>query len=156
MTDFLTIDFLIALVASFPASIGFAVIFKIHPRHLLLGGVVGVISYAVYYTVDFFTGAVFLAALVSTAFVTLFAEIAARARRAPTIVFLIPGVIPTVPGGALYMSMRYMLEGDWATSSSYLMTVLLICLGIASGIVGVSAVFGSIRDRKKAKAVNNH
>ena len=159
---FFTPEFLIALIASFPASVTFAIIFKINPRHLFLGGVVGVISYAVYYTVDFITKtrlpearlfSVFLAALVSTICVALFAEIAAKLRRAPTIVFLVPGVIPTVPGGALYEAMKYMFENNWDKSFEKLMSVLLICLGIASGIVAVSAVYGSIKGKEKRKKV---
>ena len=146
--QFFTTEFLTALIASFPASIAFAILFKINRKHLLLGGVSGVITYFIYYSVEFISSSVFLAAMTSSLFTALFAEIAARLRRAPTIVFLIPGVIPTVPGGALYKAMRYALENEWTPAFDNLMTALLISLGIASGIVIITAIWGSVADRR--------
>ena len=99
---------------------------------------------------------VFPAAFVSTMFTALFAEIASRVRKAPTIVFLIPGVIPTVPGGALYRAMRALLLLDFAGASEALLTTLQIGLGIAGGILTVSIIFGSVMEKiKKGKLKAN-
>ena len=155
MNDFITKEFLIALIASFPASITFAILYKVNKRHLLLGGLSGTVTYFIYYVIEYLSASVFLAAMVSAVFTALFAELAARVRRAPTIVFLIPGVIPTVPGGALYKAMRFGLENDWTPAFDNLMAALLISLGIASGIVVVTAAWGSISERiarRKAKS----
>ncbi len=145
--------FFIATLAAAVGSVSFAILFKVAPRHLLLGGICGLGTYIVYYVVEFYTGGMpFPAAFVSTMFTALFAEIASRVRKAPTIIFLIPGVIPTVPGGALYRSMRAMLLRDWRSSVVSLLTTVQIGLGIAGGILTVSIVFGTVIEKiKKSK-----
>ena len=91
--------------------------------------------------------------MVSTAVAALFAEIMARKRRAPASVFLIPGVIPTVPGSNLYFFMRYILESNLPEAFSQLGIALGVALGIACGTVSVSITWGIISDRiSKRKA----
>ena len=145
--------FFIAAASSFVASVSFALLFKVAPRHLFYGGLCGLGTYIVYYVVEFYTGGLpFPAAFVSTMFTALFAEVASRVRKAPTIIFLIPGVIPTVPGGALYRSMRAMLQRDWHSSVTSLLTTVQIGLGIAGGVLAVSIIFGTVMDKiKKSK-----
>ena len=149
--------FFIASIGAILGSASFAVLFNVAPRHLLCGTLCGFLTFLVYYTVEFFTGGmVFPAAFVSTMFTALFAEIASRVRKAPTIVFLIPGVIPTVPGGALYRAMRALLLLDFAGASEALLTTLQIGLGIAGGILTVSIIFGSVMEKiKKGKLKAN-
>ena len=145
--SFLTVDLLIKLVASFVCSVAFAIIFKIAPKHLLYAGVCGLATYFVYYTFEFFGFTLFVAALASTMVTALSAELLSRLRRAPTIVFLIPGVIPTVPGGSLYNAIRYLLLEDLSLAYKYLFDTLQVGLGIAGGIVTVSILVASILER---------
>ncbi len=144
--SFFTSTLLIRLVASFVCSVAFAVIFKIAPRHLLAGGICGLLTYFIYYTFEFFGANAFICAFMSTLFTALFAESASRLRHAPTIVFLIPGVIPTVPGGALYNAMRYLLIDDLTLAYKYLVDTVGVGLGIAGGIVVVSIAWGAVSD----------
>lgn len=151
---FFTWQLLIRLITSFTCSVSFAVIFKIAPKHLIYGGICGLVTYLVYYTFEFFGFSLFVAALTSTMFTALFAEVTSRLRHAPTIVFLIPGVIPTVPGGALYNAVRYLLVDDLTLAYKYLFDTLQVGLGIAGGIVIISIIYGSINDlilRKRAQ-----
>ncbi len=149
--------FFIASIGSAVGSLSFAVTFKVAPKHLLYGMLAGLITYIVYYTVEFYTGGeAFAAAFVSTMCAALFAEVASRLRKAPTIVFLIPAVIPTVPGGVLYRAMRALLLRDLNGAVEALLTTLQIGLGIAGGILTVSIIFGSVMEKiKKGKAKVN-
>jgi uncharacterized membrane protein YjjB (DUF3815 family) len=149
--------FFIASIGAVLGSFAFAILFNVAPRHLLYGTLCGLLTYAVYYTVEFFTGgAAFPAAFVSTMCTALFAEIASRTRKAPTIVFVIPGVIPTVPGGALYRAMRSLLLLDFEEALAALLVTLQIGLGIAGGILAVSIVFGTVMEKiKKGKLKRN-
>ena len=147
--------FFIAALGSVLGSLSFAILFNVAPRHLVLGTLSGLITYLVYYTVEFFTGGlVFPAAFVSTMATALFAELCSRTRKAPTIVFLIPGVIPTVPGGALYRAMRSLLLLDFDAGLSALITTLQVGLGIAGGILTTSIVFGAVMEKIKNRKVN--
>ncbi len=154
MGNFFTIELLIKLIASFFGSAAFAVVFKVNKRHVIFGAINGLFTYFVYYTVFYFLESAFVAALISTAIAAAFAEFFARKRRAPASVFLIPGVIPTVPGSNLYFFMRNMLEKNSTGAASQLSVALGVALGIACGTVSVSITWGIISDkisRRKAK-----
>lgn len=158
MTVFFKPIFFIACIGAFIGSVSFAILFRVAPQHLLWGGLCGLATYIVYYAVEFFTdGMQFPAAFISTIVTALFAEIASRVRRAPTIVFLIPGVIPTVPGGVLYRTMRYLLIQEWQSAFDAFLIALQIGLGIAGGILTVSIIFGGIMEIiKKSKNPPKH
>ena len=61
--------------------------------------------------------------------------------KAPATVFLIPSIIPLVPGGRLYYTMRAIVDGDADSAKIYAMETIVIALGIAVGIVVISLVF---------------
>ena len=151
MGDFFTLDLLIRLVTSFVCSIAFAVMFKINKRHLLLDGVCGFLTYFAYYTVIYFLPSAFGAAYISTLVGALCAELFARIKKAPTSVFLIPAVIPTVPGSNLYFFMQNLLDSNFNDAVSHLITALGVALGIAAGTVTVSIIFGTITDKLNKK-----
>lgn len=146
MTDFFTLTLLVRVVASFFASLGFAVMFRIHRRHLAVISLGGAITYFLYDLVLFFSASCFVAGLLSTVFAALFSEILARARHAPTVVFLLPCVIPTIPGGNLYYAMRYLLAGESVLALDNLRITLQVALGVAGGIIIVSVFFGILMD----------
>ncbi len=148
---FFTTEFFVQIVASFVASVAFAVIFQTSARHLPFVGIGGLVTYAIYYVVAFFNPGVFLAAFLSTMFAAVFSEFCARVRRAPAAVFLFPAIIPTVPGGGLYNTMRFLLAGKREMSMYYLGSTLKVALGIAGGIVSVSVIVGLIYDIKRRR-----
>jgi len=91
--------------------------------------------------------ACFLSALV----ISLMAHLFARIFKAPVTVFLIAGILPTVPGAGMYRAVYYMIADDRAQSSFYLMQTLEIAGVIALAIFIVDAVFRiRIRGRNKA------
>lgn len=149
--------FFIASIGALIGSVAFAIMFRVAPRHLSYGAIAGLITYVVYYAVEFYTeGEVFPAAFVSTMCAALFAEIISRVRKAPTIVFLLPAVIPTVPGGMLYKAMRSLLLLDFDGAFEALLVTLQIGLGIAGGILAISIIFGSVMEKiKKGKTKVN-
>lgn len=149
--NFFTADFFIQILASLVGAVAFAIIFKTNARHLPFVALSGLLTYAIYYTVFFFTDGAFLAAFLSTLFTALFSEFCARVRRAPAAVFLFTGIIPTVPGGSLYYAMRQLLVGDLDGALSYLASALSVGLGIAGGIMLVSILVGQITDHKRKR-----
>ena len=64
-------------------------------------------------------------------------------------VFLISGIIPTVPGGALYRTMRHLISYEWDLALDAFLTTMKIALGIAGGLVVVPMVMGIIYDAVK-------
>ena len=152
---FFTTEFFIQLITSFITSAAFAIMFRVNRRHLVSIGICGTITYAVYYTLLFFTGSLFVAAFVSSVATACYAEIFARLRHAPTIIFVLTGIGPTVPGGSLYRGMRDLLKDEIGTAIEAFAATLEVGIGIAGGIVAVPILVGIVTDfmakHKKAK-----
>ena len=156
MEKFFTIELLVRLITSFIGSGAFAVVFKVNKRHVIFGATNGLLTYFVYYTIFYLLESAFVAALISTAIAAVFAEFMARKRRAPANVFLIPGVIPTVPGSNLYFFMRNVIEANLTEAVVQLGIALSVALGIACGTVSVSITWGIISDKIKQKRHSRH
>jgi uncharacterized membrane protein YjjP (DUF1212 family) len=146
----------VTLVTALTASMSFAIIFKVNKRHLPLIAVAGVLTWLIYYLVMIADGSPFICGFISTAFAAVFAEAFARIRRTPTIMFLIPAVIPTVPGSNLYYAMRYIMEANYAEAANAALKGAQIGIGIACGMVSVSIVLrlilGIIKKIRNKKA----
>ena len=62
-------------------------------------------------------------------------EIFSRVLKAPVIMLLVPMLIPEIPGGDLYYTMYYLVQGDYAEFGSYANQVLIEAGAIALGII---------------------
>ena len=100
------------LIASLVGTLGFAMLFKMRGKYLIYISMFGVLSYAVYLAVLFLGYSELLAAFASAATIALLSEIFARVFKAPTVIFTTVGIVPIVPGSALYYSMRNLLLRD--------------------------------------------
>ena len=155
--NFFTLPLLVRLITSAAGSCAFALIFKTNRRYLPLIGFSGLITYFVYYTVEFFGGGFFGASFAATVFAAAFGEICARTCHAPAIIYLLTGLSPIVPGGEAYYTMRYLLEGDMPKATAKLWATVGVALGIAGGIVFVSLLVGVILDcRAKKRRGDTH
>ena len=72
-----------------------------------------------------------------------FSEIMGRLTKVPVPIYLVPCVIPLVPGGGLYETMFNFVAGNYAAAATAGMRTLQIALGIAGGIV-IASVLGII------------
>ena len=120
--------------------------FKINRRHLINAGICGLLTYAAYFGIEMITSSFFWAAFISSAVAALFSETHARTLKAPTIVMLMPGVVPIVPGGYLYRSVRDIVCGLMPSALSNLAIAAEIALGMAGGVVALSLVYGMVND----------
>ena len=143
-------ELILVTTGCFLAVSGFAVLVETPRKYILQAGFAGACGGWVY----FFSmqngldavPASFLSALV----IALLAHIFARIFKAPVTVFLIAGILPTVPGAGMYRTVYYIIADDRAQSSYYLMQTLEIAGVIALAIFIVDAVF-RIRIRGKNK-----
>ena len=77
----------------------------------------------------------FLSSLVASAAICLWSETLARVRKAPANVFLIPGIVPLLPGGALFYAMSGVVNGDMERFMAKGSETLFVAVGIVGGIV---------------------
>lgn len=143
-------ELLLVIAGGFVAISGFAVLVETPRKYILQAGIAGAAGSGVYFfSVQHRLDAVpasFFSALV----ISLLAHTFARIFKAPVTVFLIAGILPTVPGAGMYRTVYYIIADDRARSSYYLMQTLEIAGVIALAIFIVDALF-RIRIRKHKK-----
>ena len=119
---------------------GFCVTFHLRGRKLLLATLGGALSW----TVCLLLGDVFPAEPVryffSAMFVAVYAEVLARVLKTPATTFLIPGIIPHIPGSALYHTMRFALDRQWSDCLSRAAYTLKLALALALGMIVILSV----------------
>lgn len=142
---------IVTLVTAALATLGFSILFYVHPRRLTLATFGGVLTTAVYLLAGHFIGGELFPNLLAALAGAGFSEISARLTRVPVPVYMVPSVIPLVPGGGLYETMINFVAGNYEAAATAGMRTLQMALGIAGGIV-IASVLGIIfRPRSKAK-----
>lgn len=135
----------IPILAASLASIGFAIVFKIHSKHffsIAIGGGLSWLSYLIFYH---FTSNDTISIFFASFTITVFSEIIARINKAPSSIFYIPSMIPLIPGGNLYYFFSYYLQQDFKNCSFYGSLLLRQSLAIVLGTITVYTIFTLIQ-----------
>lgn len=125
---------LIQLLAAYLGALGFAMLFRLRRRHLLIASLGGLLTWGVYLLSQHFLQSPFFANLIASVFAVTSAEVLARWRKCPASVFLVPSIIPLVPGGSLYYTMRYAVQNDLEMVQVYGHQLLTAAFAIAAGV----------------------
>ena len=131
------------LIAAFFGAAGFAMIFHLPRKHLAAASIGGILSWAIYLAVGCASNSVFFPALVASAFSALYSEALAQWRNIPSLLFVIPSVVPLIPGAPLYYTMSFAVASDWTQVAAYAMRTGQFALGIAVGMC-VTWLFASL------------
>jgi len=104
---------IVGLVLAAVATMGFSVIFNVPRRELVFCGGVGAVVWLVFGIITHFlpegtVAATFFGAMTATALGRFLSAI----RKMPSTVYMIPGIIPLVPGVAIYRTMFYVVTGE--------------------------------------------
>ncbi len=132
-------------------SLGFAMIFRLRARYLPLAVVGGLLNWGAYLLLYRLTEQLFLSCLVAAMVASLYSELLARYLRAPTTIFLVPAVIPSIPGSNLYYTMQAAVGGDLDGVFANAVLTLKWAFGIAGGVSVMVVVFLLIRSRMGAR-----
>lgn len=125
---------MIQLVAAFLGAAGFALVFNIKFKYLFFASIGGFLSWVIYLLVHDAVDNYFVSCFVSSAFCAVYAEVMARIYKTPATVFFIPAVVALIPGGSLYYTMSYLIQGNSELFSQYGKTTGQYAMGIACGI----------------------
>ena len=128
----------IGILTAFLGTLGFTVVFRSKKQHIFAIAVGGAISWAAYLISAIFIKSDPVCYFVASAAVGIYAEILARVLRTPTTNIFAVAVLPLIPGGALYYTMRYAVNGHWEDFLRQGNKTLNIAIAIALGIISVS------------------
>lgn len=144
-------DMIIQLFTATLSTLGFSILFYVHPKRLPLATLGGLLASAVYLAAGYFLSGELIPNLLAALVGAGYADVTARRTRVPVPVYLIPSLIPLVPGSALYETMTHMVSGEYAEAGTWGLLALRVAIGIASGILAASVVGMLIRPRAKSK-----
>ncbi|MEG0803562.1 MAG: threonine/serine exporter family protein [Pygmaiobacter sp.] len=132
-------EILRALISSFVACFAFSIILNTRGKLLFFAPLGGSICWCAYLLFALFFEELpcyFFATIV----ITIYSEIMARVFKAPATVFLLVGLLPLVPGGGIYYTMEYALEGNTLAFLSRGLNTFSIAGCLALGILVVSSI----------------
>ena len=112
---------LMGVVGSFVAIIAFSVLLETPGKYLWQTGVVGAIGGGVYLLCTHRGVDVVPASFFSALAIAFMAHLFARIFKAPVTVFLIAGILPTVPGAGMYRIAYSIVANDRAGCAYYLL-----------------------------------
>ena len=136
------------------ATVGFSFLWHVSWKHMpfvaLTGGVCWLFFLAVYHKMGLGPAAFF--ASVGLAFC---AFLFSRVKQCPVTVFLVPGIVPIVPGCTLFFSVFDLLRGNYHDAAVLAAQSIIICGAIVLGTALVSVIpnrfFALFSPRKKEK-----
>lgn len=142
-------EMLLQIAMAVIGSLGFAIFFNTRGKKLALIAVGSALSTLVYLLVMYRTQDRVVSTLAGALVSAAIAEIMARMMKTPVIILLVPIVIPLVPGGDLYYSMRYFIMGNAEEFSTSFQFMLKEAAAIAGGMILVSFIVQLILKSKR-------
>ena len=137
--------YITAGIGCFLASLGFAILFHIKGINLCYVGISGAIGGIVHHFVLNNGGNEVLAVFCASLLFSLYSEIMARTCHSPVTTFIIPGLIPLVPGGGMYEMMAYAVEGHVDLLLEKGLQTLSIAGALVLGLLSAAAIFQMIQ-----------
>ncbi|MHB8130148.1 MAG: threonine/serine exporter family protein [Mobilitalea sp.] len=128
-------------ISAFIATAAFSVIFYLPKKYIIHAGMAGCFGWFLYLIMMEFHGDKVLAIFVATLIVALTAHILARIYKTPVTMFLIPGVIPLVPGAGMYQIVQSIIDNEVDRTSFYFFQTLQMAGAIALGIFVIDTFF---------------
>ena len=133
--------FWIPVRSAFAASAAFSFFYNVRSaRRLLFHGLGGALGWMVYLLAAPLGGGVMLQSFLAAMAISLYAEVMARMFRAPATGYLQVAFLPLVPGGGIYYTMEYCINGDMENFASKGLETLGIAGSLAIGVLLVSSL----------------
>lgn len=134
---------------AFVATMAFAVLFQSPGKILLTDGLIGAVGWIVFISLRDYSGySSFYANFLGAIALALLSELSARIFKQPATVFVIPGIIPLVPGLGIYKGMFAVINNDYSGGMEILLTAITDSCAIAVGVMLVSSLFRVLKMRK--------
>ncbi|HHU60804.1 MAG: threonine/serine exporter family protein [Bacillota bacterium] len=130
----------VQVLAGFVSAVAFAFIYNVPRSEIFRTGILGGLGWLTFSLTKDAGGEVGAMFLGATS-VALCSELFARRYKQPVIIFLVPGVIPLVPGGRAYLTMLSFLQHDYNEGVTLLVSTFFLAGAVAAGIIIASSIF---------------
>lgn len=142
---------ILGTIGSFIAIAGFAILLECPKKYIPYAGTIGAVGGGVYLLCMEYQSGPVMASFLSALVIAFMSQTFARCLHAPVTIFLIPGILPTVPGAGMYRIIYFIMAGQKAKSAYYLIQTLEIAGMIALAIFLVNTIFTVMKQLKYKK-----
>ena len=130
----------VLFLTGFMAAFAFGMLYRVPQNQLLSAGIIGGLGWVIASESSMYVSQV-VAVFIGAASVATLSEFWARRAHQPATLFLIPGIIPLVPGGDAYVTMLSFLQGDYVMGLAQLVSTVFLAGAIGGGIIVISSIF---------------
>lgn len=131
---------------------GFAFIFNAPLKSLPKAGLGGSVGWLVYLMTLHFTGSVIISTFTGTLMIALLGDLFTTQDRKPLTVFIVPGIVPFVPGFGIYNTMLAVVEQDYPMAVHHGTNTFFIGLAIALALTVMLSINNYRKTKKAAKS----
>ena len=142
---------MIKLLWAMLGTLGFGIIFNVNKDKLLPVMIGGFLNYLAYYITFKLTNNIFLSSALCAVTTSLYSELLALFLRCPTTIFLLTGLIPSVPGSSLFYMMQNLVLNNSKEALNQGIITIEVILGIVSGMLFASVIMAIINANKKKR-----
>lgn len=133
------LEFIFAILFSFGATVGTAIVFNTSKYDIVWAALTGSVGWLLYSFVYKYSGSMAIGYLIGAFGVSLMAEVLAAIIKNPATVYLLPGLLPLVPGGGMFETMKAVVSGDMESALGLGFSTLSFAGAIAIGIALASS-----------------
>ena len=132
------------------STVGFAIIFNTPKSALIKSGFVGGLGWIIYILTKNLSNSIIFSTFVASIGIALIGEYLAFVDKNPITIYIIPGIIPLVPGFGLYNTMLSIVEKRFDKVAEHGSETLMISMAIAGALVIVLSINSYIRQRRNS------
>lgn len=131
---------LLQILGAFFSVVAFSFLLHVPPRQIVWAGLIGAAGWWLYLFLLKLDFSMAMSTFLSGCLISLCGQIFARILKTPVTIFVIPGILPLVPGAGMFRIADSVIRSDGMTS--YYITQTLIVAGmIALSIMVVDSIF---------------
>lgn len=135
------LSMVIKVIFAFIAIYTFAVLEEVPRKYLVICGITGAVGWWVYLICEAWSLGSVMSTFWSALMIALLSQIFARRLKAPVTVFLIAGILPTVPGAGMFQIVYYLIQNSRVTATIKLVQTIKMAGAIALAIFLVDGIF---------------
>ncbi|NMB07818.1 MAG: threonine/serine exporter [Tissierellia bacterium] len=129
---------------SYLSTIGFAVLFGIPKNSIIKSGFVGAFGWIAFYFTSKYLDSNIVGTFFASIVVGILGELFARHFKKPATVYIIPGIVPLVPGAGMYYTMLALVRKDFLLAANKGTETFFIAAAISIGIIISTSLSRSI------------
>ncbi len=125
---------IVQFITAFIGSLSFSFVFNQRRSIMLVASMGSICCFGSYLVGTYYYEGELFPCLLASAVAALYAEVLARVMKAPATLFLVPAILPVIPGSKLYYAMSNVVRKDWYQARVYGFSAVESAIAIAIGI----------------------